>query len=81
MKPRNFRDYAHDIITEIEHSREFVKGMSFEEFQKDEKTSHACIRCLEVIGEASKKIPNPIKDKHPNIPWKEIAGTRDVERG
>jgi uncharacterized protein with HEPN domain len=51
--------------------------MSYEEFIGDKKTVNAVIRSLEVIGEAVKKIPLEIREKRPDIPWKEIAGTRD----
>jgi hypothetical protein len=51
--------------------------MSYKEFIGDKKTVNAVIRSLEVIGEAVKKIPLEIREKRPDIPWKEIAGTRD----
>lgn len=38
----------------------------------------AIIRRLEIIGEAVKNIPDDFKDKHPDVPWKEIAGMRDI---
>ena len=38
---------------------------------------YAVIRALEIIGEASKNIPSPIKDRYPQIPWKDMAGMRD----
>jgi uncharacterized protein with HEPN domain len=52
--------------------------MSFDEFKKDEKTQFAIIRVLEIIGEASKKVPDEIKNKSKNIPWREISGMRDL---
>jgi uncharacterized protein with HEPN domain len=52
--------------------------MSFDEFKKDEKTQFALIRVLEIIGEASKKVPDEIKNKSKNIPWREISGMRDL---
>ena len=51
--------------------------MNFEEFEQDKKTQYAVIHCLEVIGEAVKKIPSVVRDQHSHIPWKEIAGMRD----
>ncbi len=55
----------------------FVGTMSFQQFAKDEKTLYAVIRALEIIGEASKKIPKPVQKRFPDIPWKQIAGMRD----
>ena len=55
----------------------FTADISFEEFERDKKTQHAVIHCLEVIGEAVKKIPDDIRMRYNKIPWKEIAGMRD----
>lgn len=43
----------------------------------DEKTRYAVIRCLEIVGEAVKRIPEDFQQSHPDIPWKSMAGTRD----
>jgi len=51
--------------------------MTFKDFKDDDKTIFAVIRALEVIGEASKKIPKSIRNKYPQIPWREITGMRD----
>lgn len=51
--------------------------MTYEEFIKDKKTLNAVIRSIEIIGEASKQLPNPLKAKYPELPWKEITGMRD----
>ncbi len=45
---------------------------------KDKLRHSAVIRQLEIIGEATKNIPDSLRKKHPNTPWKEIAGMRDV---
>jgi uncharacterized protein with HEPN domain len=55
----------------------FIKGMNLESFVKDDKSQFALVRAIEIIGEASKKIPKHFKDNHPEIPWREISGMRD----
>jgi uncharacterized protein with HEPN domain len=55
----------------------FVKGMDYDRFAKDRKTVYAVIRALEIIGEASKNLPSPIKARYSQIPWKDMAGMRD----
>ncbi len=77
-KGRELSDYLDDIITAIDDTAEFTRGMSYELFAADKKTVNAVIRCLEVIGEAAKKIPISFRKKHPDIPWSRMAGMRDV---
>jgi len=74
---REVGDYIEDIINPMNKALQFVKGMSYDEFTKDDKTIFAVIRSLEVIGEAVKNIPETIREKYPEIPWKAMAGMRD----
>ncbi len=69
--------YLQDIITSIHDIEIFIEGMSYAQFSKDKKTLNAVIRSLEVMGEAVKNLPAGFKNKHPEIPWKKIAGMRD----
>ncbi|MHA1694853.1 MAG: HepT-like ribonuclease domain-containing protein [Candidatus Helarchaeota archaeon] len=55
----------------------FITNFSFEEFIKDKKTINAVTRSLEIIGEASKMIPEKIKNEYSQLPWREMAGMRD----
>ena len=52
--------------------------ISYIEFVKNETFKRSFIRSLEVIGEAAKSIPDDFREKHPDIPWKEMAGLRDI---
>lgn len=72
-----YLDYIQDILDSINDIETFTKGMNFQSFEQDRRTVNAVIRSLEVIGEAAKKIPDKIKEKHPAIPWKNITGMRD----
>ena len=74
---RNNRLYLKDILTAIESVEVFVKDMDFESFKDDDKTISAVIHKLEIIGEATKNIPDKIKVRYSSIPWKEMAGMRD----
>jgi uncharacterized protein with HEPN domain len=51
--------------------------MTYEEFIKDRKTLNAVVRSIEIIGEASKNIPETMKAKYKELPWKQITGMRD----
>lgn len=77
-KQRDYSDYFNDIYDSINKGIAFIEGMSFEDFSKDEKTQFALIRVIEIIGEASKKIPTDIKNQSKEIPWREIGGMRDL---
>ncbi len=70
-------DYLVDMLESAKKALEFVEGMGYEEFASDEKTQFAVVRALEIIGEAAKKVPADMREAYPEIPWREIAGTRD----
>ena len=71
-------DYLEDVYNSLHKCLEFTRGMDFSEFCQDEKTVFAVIRALEVAGEAAKNIPHELKSAYPDVPWKEMAGMRDV---
>jgi uncharacterized protein with HEPN domain len=77
MKKREWGDYIQDIFEALGEVKDFTAGLQYEDFVKDKKTINAVVRSLEVIGEATKKIPDNIRLKYPEIPWKRMAGMRD----
>lgn len=74
---REISFFIKDILEAIEKIEEFVKGIDFEEFVRDDKTTSAVVRKLEIIREASKNIPESIKQKYKTLPWKDMARMRD----
>jgi uncharacterized protein with HEPN domain len=75
---RDYLLYIQDINKSLVAILEFTQDSTLESFIKDDKTSSAVVRKFEIIGEASKNIPESIKVKYPTIPWKKLAGFRDV---
>jgi len=74
---RNIVIYIKDILANMEKAEKFVKDIDHDQFVEDEKTNYAVIRCIEIMGEASKHIPESIRQQYPQIPWRDIAGMRD----
>ncbi len=70
--------YLKDILDSIKTIEDYCNNVIKNEFMKDKKLQDAVIRRIEVIGEATKNIPDSFRNKYPTIPWKDIAGMRDV---
>ena len=77
MKDRDYGSYLEDIIEHMNSAEEFIAEMTFDEFLNDKKTVLSVTKCIEVVGEATKHIPDPIREKYPEIPWRDMAGIRD----
>ncbi len=58
--------------------RRWTETLTFEQFVEDERTFDAVLRNLEIIGEAVKHLPEELRQRHPEIPWRNMAGLRDV---
>jgi len=70
--------FLEDILESIKKIEEYAKDAGKEEFLRNSQIQDAVVRRLEIIGEAVKNIPQEFKEKHPRIPWKKIAGMRDI---
>ncbi|MCJ7568049.1 MAG: DUF86 domain-containing protein [Anaerolineales bacterium] len=77
MVEREYRDFIIDMIEAADLVASFIQGMNEEQFLADKKTQFAVVRALEIIGEAAKKVPDSIRTRYPDLPWREISGMRD----
>jgi len=75
---RDYKVSLEDILEAIRWIEQFVAGLTLDQFKADRKTLDAVVRNLEVVGEAVKKVPPEVRDKHPEVPWQRIAGLRDI---
>ena len=75
---KGYQVYLEDILESIERIGEYVSEISENEFYEDHLIQDAVLRRLEIIGEAVKGIPDNVRKDHPDIPWRRIAGLRDV---
>ena len=71
-------EYIHHILIEIDFLLSERKKITEDQFMHDELLQRACVRCLEIIGEAAKHIPESVRKKYPSIAWRKIAGLRDI---
>lgn len=74
MKKQN-RTYIHfleDILLSMQRIKEYISDYNFIAFKRDYKTVDAVIRNFEIIGEASKNLPNEVKERYAEIPWEEM---------
>ena len=74
---RDFIDYIEDILDSIIKIEKFIANQTYNDFANDDKSQFAVIRAFEIIGEASKKIPDHIRQVYPQVPWRVMAGMRD----
>lgn len=70
-------EYIRHILDEIDYILTQISDTNFDSFLKDATPKRAFVRSLEIIGEASKKLPEDVKATQPDIEWRKVAGMRD----
>jgi uncharacterized protein with HEPN domain len=74
------RRWLNDIQHHIAMAQGFIAGMNYEAFKDDNLHLYAVTRCLEIISEASRRLPQELKARHPSIEWREMAAAGNIYR-
>src|SRR5271170_7897588 len=69
-----------DIRDNAKLAQEFVARLSLDAFKADRRTFYAVTRCLEIVSEATRRLPPSVRDRHPELPWRAIMGVGNVYR-
>lgn len=77
MSTRTHLDFLDDIRSAAGKAVAFTSGMDYAAFAADERTVFAVVRALEIVGEAAKRIPSVVRDRHPQVPWRTMSRMRD----
>ena len=77
MSKRDWKILFEDIIESINKIELYIKDLSFEDFSSNTQVIDAVVRNIEIIGEASKNVPQEIQDEFKDIPWQKIKGIRN----
>lgn len=72
------RLYLEHILQSVNRIIKYTKGLSEKDFDTDDMAQDAVIRQLEIIGEATKRLSKEFRESTPSIPWKDMAGMRDI---
>jgi len=78
MSKRDANVILKSIISEIMKLEKFTNGIDYEAFVKDDMRYYVVIRCLEIIGEAVRQLPEDFKQKYSNIEWRKIVDLRNI---
>lgn len=78
MPERSSHLLLQDILDAVQAIREYTDGMNFEQFITDKKTRDAVLHNIQIIGEAAKRVPQDLKNAHPEVEWMRIIRSRHI---
>ncbi len=61
-------------------AQSFIEGLTQAAFEADLRTFYAVTRCLEIVSEASHRLPQDLRDRHPSLPWRKLMGVGNIYR-
>jgi uncharacterized protein with HEPN domain len=69
--------YLRHVLDAVGRIEQYTDGVNEQAFHASTLIQDGVIRQLEIVGEAVKRLPAALREKYPDIPWQDIAGTRD----
>lgn len=69
-----------DMLHHLALAEHFLGDLSLKQFAEDVRTVYAVTRCLEIISEASRRLPDEVRERHPHIAWRQMAAAGNVYR-
>jgi len=77
MSKRDWKILFEDVIESIKKIEDYTNNLSYSDFESNNLITDAVVRNIEIIGEASKNIPNDIQNLFKDIPWQKLRGIRN----
>ncbi|RMG60708.1 MAG: DUF86 domain-containing protein [Calditrichaeota bacterium] len=78
MSKRDARLFIEDMLESIAKIERYTAGLSYEQIVSDERTIDAVVRNLEIIGEAARQIPETLRKRYTDVPWRRVIGFRNI---
>ena len=78
MSSRDWEFRVQDILKSIKKIEKYLKNLTFAQFSKNEMVIDAVVRNFEIIGEASTHLSQAFRRKHPDVPWLQMSGMRNI---
>ena len=78
MPPRHWQERLEDILDAVDRIENYTAGLDRPGFETDQKTIDAVVRNIIIIGEAAGLVPDEVSSQHPEVPWQQMRGIRNV---
>jgi uncharacterized protein with HEPN domain len=78
MKTRIYKPFVEDMLEAMDKIERYVKGLSYEKFEKNRVLVDEVMGNLEIIDESVENIPEDVREKYPDIPWRKLIGLKSI---